>query len=267
MAPNATSSNSMPFSQGQPLVGQNVIICRAAADAAPLISRLTGLGANVISVPLIEPIAPPDGGEAIRTSVLEFANYDWMVTTSANGSRSILEAMQNAGVESTPKLACVGSVTAKVFADAGFVVSLQASVSSAAGLVAQFPDAPTDGQKRRVLAPLACLASDQLETGLRAKGYDVDRVDAYDTAPTVVDRNKRDDISAATSILFTSSSTVDRFVTIVGSGRVPPIAISIGPKTTETMIRRNIRPTIEATNHNQEGVIEALCHVVSTMDR
>ncbi len=248
----------------QPLSGQRVVICRAAADAAPLRQQLVRLGAEVLSVPLVEPIPPTDNGRSLDASVAELDRYDWLVTTSANGSRAVLNAMERVRVAATPKLACVGAVTASVFTEAGLVVSLQASVSSAAGLVAQFPEASTP---ERVLAPLARLASGQLEDGLRAKGYDVDRRDAYDTAPATVTDRQRTDISDASSILFTSSSTVDRFVDIVGLDLVPTVAVSIGPKTSSTMTRRGVAIAIEADVHNQEGVIEALCQVVSTMDR
>ena len=261
----------------QSLVGETVVICRAARDAGPLVDELEKLGAAVLSVPLVEPVAPPDDGRALRSALAELDTFDWIVTTSANGSRAVLAALnQRSGAgrgarwPSGVQVACVGTATARVFTEVGIPVAVQASVSSARGLVDGFPPSgsrPDDESTPRVLAPLGVLASDLLADGLVAKGYDVVRVDAYHTEAAEITDETRRRVSGATSVLFTSSSTVERFVQLLGADRVPSVAVSIGPKTTDTMRALNVEPTAQAENHTQQGVIEALVDVVSTMER
>lgn len=211
-----------------------------------------------MSIPLVEPVPPPDGGAALWAAVRQLEHYDWLVVTSANGSRSVVEALKGVDVPK-PRVGAVGAATARELLTAGWKVALQASVSSAQGLVDRFP-AATPGQK--ILAPLAVLASNTVVDGLRTKGYVVDRVDAYATEASVITPSQRASLDDATAILFTSSSTVDRFVDAVGMDLVPKLRVSIGPQTTATMVRLGLEPSVTALEHTQEGVVRALVSLV-----
>ena len=64
------------------------------------------------------------------------------------------------------------------------------------------------------------------------------------------------------AITFTASSTVDNFVTLLGDryteliGSIP--LFSIGPQTSETMIRHNLNISVESSPSTLESMIDSL---------
>ncbi|WP_232832771.1 uroporphyrinogen-III synthase [Curtobacterium sp. YC1] len=105
------------------------------------------------------------------------AGYAWIVVTSATAVTVV--AGRVAGLPAGIRVAAVGEPTARAARAAGWVVDLVPTETSAAGLVAVFPD--TDGT---VLFPRSEIAAPTLVDGLRARGIDVDDVVAYRTVGT-----------------------------------------------------------------------------------
>ncbi|MCA5924778.1 uroporphyrinogen-III synthase, partial [Curtobacterium oceanosedimentum] len=105
------------------------------------------------------------------------AGYAWIVVTSATAVTVV--AGRVAGLPAGTRVAAVGEPTARAARAAGWAVDLVPTETSAAGLVAVFPD--TDGT---VLFPRSEIAAPTLVDGLRARGIDVDDVVAYRTVGT-----------------------------------------------------------------------------------
>ena len=60
-------------------------------------------------------------------------------------------------------------------------------------------------------------------------------------------------------VTFTSSSTVKNFIALNEPGTIRRYkTASIGPITTETLRMHGVEPTVEATPHTTEGVIDAI---------
>ena len=59
-------------------------------------------------------------------------------------------------------------------------------------------------------------------------------------------------------ITFTSSSTVERFVRLIGIEALPPTVASIGPITSDTARGLDVTVDIEADLHTIDGLIEAI---------
>ena len=53
-----------------PLSGRQIVVTRALEQAGSIVEVLSAAGANVISLPLIEIIEPPDGGAARDLSLI-----------------------------------------------------------------------------------------------------------------------------------------------------------------------------------------------------
>ena len=98
----------------------------------------------------------------------------------------------------------------------------------AESLLDALPDRPTD-RPGRVLLARAAVARDVLPDGLRARGWEVDVVEAYRTVPGAADRGTLDAAATADAITFTSSSTVTHYLDLAGPERVPPVVACIGP--------------------------------------
>ncbi|MGA7418309.1 MAG: uroporphyrinogen-III synthase, partial [Acidimicrobiales bacterium] len=62
----------------------------------------------------------------------------------------------------------------------------------------------------------------------------------------------------ADAVAFTSSSTVERTVSLLGLDRIPPVVASIGPVTSASALAAGLSVTVEATEHTIDGLVAAL---------
>jgi uroporphyrinogen-III synthase len=244
------------------LAGRTVVVTRAEPQAADLVDRLERVGAEVVALPVIEIVEPADGGASLgaAAAALRAGEYDWITVTSTNGARRLLEALGEPPAVGRASIAAIGPATADVMGDAGLAVELIPTRYVAESLVDSFPSG-----NGRVLLARAAAARDALPVGLRAKGWRVDVVEAYRTRraqPTAAQ------IAAATSaeiVTFTSPSTVDGTVEMLGRDRLPPVVACIGPITAAAARRRGIEVTVEAEVHTIGGLVAALAAWASTL--
>ncbi|MGH9245000.1 MAG: uroporphyrinogen-III synthase [Acidimicrobiales bacterium] len=241
-----------------PLAGLRVVVTRARAQAAELVSRLTELGADVIELPVIEVEEPADGGAGLRAaaSALAAGAYAWVVVTSVNGARRLLAVLGDGRGVGGTQVAAIGPATAAVLADGGVAVDLVPDRFVAEALVDAFPLPPSGGG--RVLLARAAAARDVLPDGLRAKGWSVEVVEAYRTRTATVTPEQLEAAAAADVVTFTAPSTVDGYVAVVGAERAPAVVACIGPVTAAAARRHGIPVTVEAGVHTVDGLVDAL---------
>ncbi len=238
----------------RPLENWNVVVTRSADQASPLVERLHELGAQATQVPLIRIATPADGGQALRSALARPAA--WLVVTSPNGARACLGA-SDTNDRPERQIACVGPATAAVFARAGVSVTLIPQRSVGESLVDAFPSAPKAGGT--VVLAQAAQARPIVGDGIAALGWDVHQVTAYRTVDADVDPAAIVEIGEAHAILFTSSSTVERFVRLIGRVHMPPVVITIGPITSATAENLGVQVTGQASRFDLDGLVDALC--------
>ena len=225
----------------RPLFGRRVIVTRAREQALPLVTRLRGLGADVVEAPVI---AIADG-EALDSVAARLHEYDWVVFTSVNAVDRLLACVRDARAFGGASVAAIGSATADALAARNLVADLVPERFVADALVEAFPAG--DGT---VLLPQAGDARSVLADGLRAKGWSVDAVVAYRTVPVTPPAVEAD------AITFTSSSTVTNWV---ASGvPVPPVVVTIGPVSTATAEERGLTVAAEADPSTVDGLADAV---------
>ncbi len=247
-----------------------MVVTRTRAQASELAARLSGLGAEVVELPVIAVIEPADGGEALGHAVdrLASGHYEWVVFTSANAVSRLMARLGPRTVPSTTSWAAVGTGTARALDQAGRPVDLVPEVSTADGLAASFPSASTGDRASgaaegrhgagRVLFPRAESVRGALGTGLGAKGWLVDEVVAYKTVAGDPTTDELDAAAGADVVAFTSSSTVERALELLGHGRLPAVVVTIGPVTTATATAAGLTVAVEARPHTIDGVVEAV---------
>jgi uroporphyrinogen-III synthase len=112
-----------------------------------------------------------------------------------------------------------------------------------------------------VLAPLAELAGTTVVEGLTAKGWRVDRVEAYRTVTPAAA------VGAAAAmtghevdlVTFFSPSAVNRWVDRFGTGATPgPPAVCVGPATAARAEARGLASIVVADPHTEAGVLAAV---------
>jgi len=117
---------------------------------------------------------------------------------------------------------------------------------------------PTDPAGGRVLLVRAAVARDILPEGLRAKGWDVDVVEAYRTEQAPLAEEQAAAVAGADVVTFTSSSTVTNFLAAMGDRPIPPAVVVIGPITAATAREHGLAVDAEAEVHTIEGLVDAL---------
>ena len=239
--------------EDRPLLGRRIVVCRARHQASGLVDRLRRLGAELIEVPTIEIVDPEDGGARLRDAAARVRSFDWVAFTSVNGVERFFAAVRDARALADVRVAAVGPGTAAALAGRGILADLTPGRSVAESLVEAFPPGPG-----RVLLPQAAAARPVLGEGLTAKGWDVEAVVAYRTAP----RSPAPDLLAAAAkadaVAFTSASTVANYLDAAGPEAVPPAVVCIGPVTAEAARKRGLSVAAVAGRHTLDGLVASL---------
>jgi len=257
----------------KPLFGKRVLVTRSREQASALSERLRELGAEPLEYPAIE-IAPPKDMTPLDEAIARLSTYDWLILTSANGVRALVDRMSEKGMDTEalgrPKIAAIGPATAQALQRYGLRVDYVPEVYTTKEIAAGIGDVA--GQ--RILLPRAQRAPKQLAQALRGKGAVVDEVVAYQTLAV----GAPDELKALLEdgqidiVTFTSSSTVRNLVASL-QDPTPAKVLSrclvacIGPVTTRTARRLGIRVDVVAREHTIAGLVEAIVTAVAERRR
>src|SRR5437879_689117 len=107
-----------------PLRGRRIVVTRAREQSRDLVKRLQALGADVLECPAIT-IAPLDDYTEMDSSIARLHEYDWVIFTSVNGVRAMVDRLVASGSEPgvlcSRKLGAIGPATAAALKKAGCV--------------------------------------------------------------------------------------------------------------------------------------------------
>lgn len=237
----------------RPLFGLTVAVTRARAQASELASRLRALGAEVIEAPAIR-INPLDGPAP------DLADYELVCLTSANGVELLFERLGAAGLDARAfagaRVAAIGPGTAAALGRHGIRADVVPERFLAEGLL----EALAAGEPvSRVLVARAAEGRDVLPESLRARGAEVDVVALYETVAEPLGDEQLAALERADYVTFTSSSTVAFLLEAVRAPRLENARlVSIGPVTSSALRERGLEPDVEASQHDIDGLVEAL---------
>ena len=236
----------------RPLAGLRVAVTRARAQASELAARLRALGAAVLEVPAIRIVPLP--GPAPQLD-----RYDLVCLTSPNGVRLLFERLNRDGLDGRAfagvRVAAIGPGTSAALERHGITADVVPERFLAEGLIDALAGVPV----KRALLARAAAARDVLPKALRERGAEVDVLPLYETVGEPLGETELQDVERADYVTFTSSSTVEFFLSAARdrlSSRTR--LISIGPVTSAALRKRGLEPHVEASRHDIEGVIEAL---------
>ncbi len=243
-----------------PLFGLKIAVTRARQQASTLSSQLTELGAKVIELPVIE-IQPGDS-TALDAAILRLESYDFLIFTSVNGVERFLERLDVSprDLRNIRGLICaIGPATRDALERFHLKVDIVAKEYVAEGLLAALAGHEMRG--RRILIARAAVARDVLPDTLRARGAEVEVVEAYRTVPPEGLAERAREVLGHNPdwVTFTSSSTVRNLAEAVGPQALHGIkTASIGPVTSGTLDHYGIPLTVQATEYTVQGLIDAI---------
>jgi len=249
------------------LAGRTVVVTRARAQASDLVGRLRRLGASVVELPVIAIEDAADGGAALAVAAdrAVAGAYEWIVVTSVNAVARLVDTLAGRALPASTRWAAVGTSTAKALMTRGVVPDLVPPDAVSDALVAAVPVASAPGaapgrptEEGVALFVRAERVRDVVVPGLHAKGWRVDEVVAYRTVAGSVDPGAESRARAADAVAFTSSSTVERTVDLLGVDGVPPVVASIGPITSGAVRAAGLHVAAEAVVHTLDGLVAAV---------
>ena len=255
---------SLNWYENRPLSGKRIVVTRTRKQASALSNKLRALGAQVVELPTIR-IEPPGDLRAFAELVQDAHVYDWIVFTSANGVDAFFEIFfklyDDAREIGGARIAVIGPATAQRVKEFHLHVDLQPEQFVAEALLKQFQK---EGgiENLRFLLVRAEKTRDVLPRGLSALGAIVDEAFAYRTVPETRDTTgARRQLAkeGADLITFTSSSTVENFLTLGLPWPKRMRVASIGPITSKTVRDHGLTIDVEARRHDIDGLVQAIC--------
>ena len=254
----AVAGIDLAWYEARPLFGRTVVVTRSREQASTLVARLRDLGADTVELPTIEVAGPSDGGVALAAAAALVGAADWVAFTSVNAVERFLPLLEDVRALGAVQVAAVGPGTAAALQAWHLRPDLVPERAIAEALVEAFPAGPG-----RVLLPQAAAARPVLAEGLRARGWDVDVVEAYRTVVAVPSPGVLADALAADAVTFTSASTVHGYLDVTGGAAVPPVVVSIGPVTSAAARRAGLEVAVEADPHTLDGVVDAVVRALA----
>lgn len=250
----------------RPLFGKRIMVTRTAEQARPFADMLAAQGAEALCCPTIA-VEPPLDWTGLDDAIAALSRTDMLVMTSANAVDALFDRFSSLGRDvralAGVEIAAVGPKTALALRRRGISPDLVPDNYRAEGVVELLVDRGVEG--KRVLYPRASLARDLIPEKLTAAGAEVADPVAYRTVPPpegagrIRELLEAGDIDAVT---FTSSSTVENFVDMVGSDvhrLLEGVAVvSIGPLTTASAERFGLSVAVQPQKYTLEAMLEAM---------
>ncbi len=271
-----------------PLAGKHVLVTRTREQASALSQNLRQSGALPVELPVIR-IAPPADWSPLDQALQALAEktaYDWLIFTSANGVKMVIERLKTLGLEprvlAAARIATIGPATAAALEKYGLAAALvpeeYIAESVAAALRHEVEQRGQTLTGQRILLARAAEARQVLITELEQAGARVEVVAAYQTLPVAQDDERGREVIALLRqqqldvITFTSSSTVHHFmhwlsqsapdiaILLAYPGKQPlrPLIACIGPITAQTARDYGLEVGVEAREYTTAGLVEAL---------
>ncbi|HPX55818.1 MAG TPA: uroporphyrinogen-III C-methyltransferase [Syntrophales bacterium] len=254
----------------KPLFGKGIVITRPEAQADEFLDLLHAEGARTYLFPTIR-ISPPDNFHDLDQAIEKIETYHWLIFTSANAVRFFFQRLGGSKRDLRDlkglRIGAIGPTTAKEVERYGISVDLVPSTFTSEGVVEAFRNQDLKG--KNVLIPRAEKARDVLPRGLSAAGARVDCVTAY---RTVSSERKKAELDGwikeglVDVITFTSPSTVENFIKIMGHDYPLPPAVRIaciGPVTAEAARKAGMTVDILQERYTVPALVQTLAEYFS----
>lgn len=245
----------------RPLSGSRVVVTRPRDQAGTLRRRLAELGAQVLVQPMIR-ISDPADWEPVDAALADLDRYDWLVFSSANGVRYLLDRLlatkRDVRKLGNVRLAAIGPATADEIARYRLRADLVPGEYRAEALAAKLIE---DAAGRTFLLARASRGREVLAEELREAGGTVDQVVVYSSTDVEApDPEVAASLAAGRIdwITVTSSAIARSLVRLFGDDLRRARLASISPVTSDVLRQLGHEPAVEAARYTMNGLVEAL---------
>ena len=249
----------------RPLFGKRILVTRARQQASRLSGLLSEHGARPFELPAID-IQPMADTAELDRALSDLSRYHWIIFTSVNGVEALFQRLAQQGRDTRAlgdiSIGAIGPATAESLRARGVIPDFLPRVYTTEGIIAGIKRLNISGQ--RFLLPRADIVDDTLSNALRQCGAEVDDIAAYRTLPahqTIAKAREMLQSGQIDVITFTSSSTVANLMSALKGDTLATDDVriaSIGPKTSEAVIKAGLKVDIIAKEHTIPGLVAAI---------
>ncbi len=265
--------STIDWFERRPLFGRRMVVTRTREQASELVALLEENGADCLEYPTLHMEPALDYG-VLDQALAEIGSYDWLLFTSINAVTWFFRHLNELDLDvrslGGPKIAVVGRATAKKLRDYGLKVDLIPEKFTGEGLAEALIKAGV-GKDDRILLPRAEKAREVLPEMLGKAGAKVTVAPVYRNVPP---QGRKDELrqrleeQSIDLVTFTSSSTVDNFLTMVDAASdeelhrlLDPVKIAvIGPITAKTVRKHGLRVDIQPEEYTIASMVDAIVH-------
>jgi uroporphyrinogen III methyltransferase/synthase len=239
------------------LFGKRAIVTRTREQASELVAGLEEAGAGCYECSTIN-IVPVEEYDILDEAIERIDEYHWILFTSLNGVKYFFERLYSKGLDARdlkgPDIGVVGKSTADLLLRYGVNADLIPPLFTSDGLAESLLDQGVEG--RNILIPRAREGREMMPETLRGAGAQVTIAPVYQNIPP---QGRRDELRAELEsgqvdlVTFTSSSTVNNFLTMVDAGNQEELEqlmqnvkiAAIGPITAKTVTDSGLKVDIQ----------------------
>lgn len=239
------------------LFGKKIAVTRSRHQSQKFGELLLDRGAEPVFIPTIdiEPIVP---NARLRTAVDKISSYNALIFTSVNAASIFFAHMRGSGKDARAlsgiTVIAIGSATAAHLNVYGINADIVPQEFTSEGIVAALGKFGV--ADKTFLIPRAEQARDVIVDYIRKNGGTCTVIPIYRAEIPALVEPPPADIDIFT---FTSSSTANNFIMLYGKEILKHgVVASIGPVTTETLVKAGIRVDIEAKRSDIPGLVSAI---------
>lgn len=251
-----------------PLWGKRILVTRSRTQASVLVEKIKQMGGEAIEFPTIE-IAVEKNLEHLYQAFANIEKYQWIIFTSVNAVdiffKQLREQDRDIRSLSGVRICAIGPATSSKLQGLGLLVEIIPDEYQAEGIIEKLDGLISPGQ--RVLLPRARGAREILPVNLEKMGAVVDECFLYQAViPKSINSIGWQELLAdhLDYVTFTSSSTVNNFVKIIGREQVESLhqqhikVACIGPITAATARENGFDIDVQASEYTIDGLLNAI---------
>jgi uroporphyrinogen III methyltransferase/synthase len=247
-------NNQLNWFEKLPLFGRNICITRSKAQSKEICDELSKLGASVTE---INSIAIKANLESIKEVENKLEDYNYILLTSVNGVEMLFNSLVYNSIDIRRikgEFISIGDATTEALKSRGIIPLLTATEFTGEGLFKAIE--PKVSSQDKILIPRSKKGRDYIVKELQNIGVEVDDISVYDT---VIGENPNlDSFDNCDTVVFTSPSTVENIITLVGVDKLKEKSIiSIGPITSKALNNHQLS-YIECDKIGTQGIIDTL---------
>lgn len=241
-----------------PLEGRRIVLTRQADKAREAIAFVQSQGGHAIVLPTIE-IDRSGVFPEFEAALQEIATYDYLVVTSANTAKILVEELSGRGLPLHGRwtTVAIGAATARILGEGGVAVGAMPDEAVSDRIAACLGDV----SGKRFLIPGSDLVRGAAAAELRSLGAHVDEVVAYRTVAAASNPAALAELERGfDALIFSSPSTVRNFDDMTkGRYREGRAAVAcIGPVTAAEAMALGYGVDVVPADHSMTGLFESL---------